>query len=308
MSTNKNDKTRIVQIWGEILDEGFTSVPNILLRYRTNLGIKPKHLSLIIDIMSFKWDAENPFPSYTTLATRAGMEERSIKRTMQELEELKLLVRTPRFDEESGAQITTIFDFRPLIKKLTEEKQKTPGDRKSRGGVTELSPGGMTELSSGGVTELSSGGVTELSPKEYSYINNKNISKNPVEKNSGMTVLSYPLGKKFKKEEKERVRKYLRNAIFRNRIFETFDNLNKELSIEELVEEGSYKAGKELLVNRLKEITDGNINFNPSLIAGNVKKNFPYDQIPRNTRNARKFFVAKICDMTSEEIINILLD
>lgn len=134
MSTNKNDKTRIVQIWGEILDEGFTSVPNILLRYRTNLGIKPKHLSLIIDIMSFKWDAENPFPSYTTLATRAGMEERSIKRTMQELEELKLLVRTPRFDEESGAQITTIFDFRPLIKKLTEEKQKTPGDRKNRGG------------------------------------------------------------------------------------------------------------------------------------------------------------------------------
>lgn len=64
----QQDKTKIVQVWGEILDEGFTSVPNILLRYRTNLGIKSHHLALIIDIMSFKWDSENPFPSYSTLA------------------------------------------------------------------------------------------------------------------------------------------------------------------------------------------------------------------------------------------------
>ncbi|MGH7884932.1 MAG: helix-turn-helix domain-containing protein [Thermodesulfobacteriota bacterium] len=303
MSTNKSDKTRIVQIWGEILDEGFTSVPNILLRYRKNLGIKPKHLSLIIDIMSFKWDSENPFPSYTTLAIRADMEERSIKRTMQELEELGLLIKTPRFDEESGAQITTIFDFRPLIKKLTEEKKKATNDKKDIRGVTKLSPGGMTELSQMGVTELSLGGVTKLSPKEYTYINNKTISKNPIKETGAMTKLAYL---KTKKEEKERVRKYLRNGIFRNRIFETFDNLNKELSLADLVEEGSYKAGKELLVNRFKEISDSDISFNPSSVAEAVKKKFPYDEFPKDSNNARKFYVAKICDMTSEEVINFL--
>ncbi|MCH6574427.1 MAG: helix-turn-helix domain-containing protein [Bacteroidetes bacterium] len=124
MPTNKQDKTRIVQIWGDILDEGFTSVPNLLLRYRSSLGIKPKHLTLIIDIMSFKWDRYSPFPSYSTLAKRAGIEERSIKRITQDLEELYLLIKEPRFDEETGAQITTIFDFRPLVKKLTEEMLK----------------------------------------------------------------------------------------------------------------------------------------------------------------------------------------
>ena len=35
MTTNKPDKTKIAQIWGDILDQGFTSVPNIPLRYRT---------------------------------------------------------------------------------------------------------------------------------------------------------------------------------------------------------------------------------------------------------------------------------
>ena len=88
MSDKKQDKTKIVQIWGEILDEGFTSVPNILLRYRSRIGLKPKHVMLIVDIMSYKWDSKYPFPSYSTLAQRSGIEERSVKRITQDLEEL----------------------------------------------------------------------------------------------------------------------------------------------------------------------------------------------------------------------------
>jgi len=124
MSGTKQDKTKIVQIWGEILDEGFTSVPNILLRYRSKIGLKPKHIMLIIDIMSYKWDAGYPFPSYSTLSQRSGVEERSVKRITQDLEELGLLVKTPRFDSETGAQVTTVFDFRPLVTKLIEELNK----------------------------------------------------------------------------------------------------------------------------------------------------------------------------------------
>lgn len=290
MSTNKNDKTRIIQIWGEILDEGFTTVPNILLKYRKNLRIKAKHLVLIIDIMSFKWNSENPFPSYTTLAKRAGMEERSVKRTMQELEELHLLRRTQRFNKESGAQITTTFDFRPLVKKLNEEKSKSKKD----------------ENDIDGMTKLSRGRVTKLSPKEYTYINNNNISINPIKKEKDMTELSQFINKKTKKEEKERVRKYLRNGIFRKRIFETFDNLNNKLSINELVEEGSYKASKELIVNRLEKVLKTDMILNPVIIAKKVREKFPYEKIPKDSNNIRKFYVAKICDITSEEIMNYL--
>ncbi len=79
---------------------------------------------LIIDIMSYKWDAGYPFPSYSTLSQRSGVEERSVKRITQDLEELGLLVKTPRFDSETGAQVTTVFDFRPLIKKLIAEMHR----------------------------------------------------------------------------------------------------------------------------------------------------------------------------------------
>ncbi|NIP32128.1 MAG: hypothetical protein GTN99_11380 [Candidatus Dadabacteria bacterium] len=293
MSTKKQDKTKIVQIWGDILDEGFTSVPNILLRYRKNLKIKPKHLTLIIDIMSFKWDSESPYPSYSTLANRAGMDERSVKRTMQELEELGLLIRTPRFDKESGAQITTVFDFRPLVNRLSEEKKQTnkKNDKIVTGGVTEMSPGGMTKLSPGG--------VTEMSPKEYTNINNINFSNNPMEKFSKEGFL--------KKKEAIGVHKSLRNSIYRNRLFETFDNLNNQIPIEELVEEGSFKASKEILINRAGDLNKKGKNLDPNLIAKKVRKNFPYKKLPKETNNARKFFVAKICDITSQEILNSLV-
>jgi len=175
LSTNKQDKTRIVQIWGDILDEGFTSVPNLLLRYRSSLGIKPKHLTLIIDIMSFKWDRYSPFPSYSTLAKRAGIEERSIKRITQDLEELYLLIKEPRFDEETGAQITTIFDFRPLVKKLTEEMLKedlyqdtgeeNATNSKDRGHDRNATGGGGQKCHGGGDRNITGGGGQKCHPK-----------------------------------------------------------------------------------------------------------------------------------------------
>lgn len=274
MSVKKQDKTKIVQIWGDILDDGFTSVPNILLKHRNKLGIKPQHLTLIIDIMSFKWDSENPFPSYFTLAQRSGVAERSIKRLTQDLEEMGLLKRTPRFHEDTGAQITTIYDFRPLINKLAEEKTEEGGDK----------------VNTGGMTELSRGGMTELSPKEYSEINKTNINKIPKVK--------------LKKEEKERVQKYFRNGVFRNGIFDIFDNLYEEIPMDDLVFEGSFKACKDIIINKSQELREKKIN--PTTIARKVKKTFPYKKTPEEVNNVRKFFVAKICDITSEELLNCL--
>lgn len=302
MSQNKQDKTKIVQIWGNILDEGFTSVPNILLKYRYNIGIKAQHLTLVIDIMSFKWDTDNPFPSYSTLARRAGVAERTIKRATQDLEELNLLIRTPRFDNRTGAQITTIFDFRPLVEKLTEEVEKA----KSNKNLSKLIEEGDTHVT-GRVSELSRGGMTNMSPKEYTSNNKTNINKNPkgkeIENNLNNNILT-----RMNSPEKERVRKHIRNSIFRNRIFETFDNLYTKLDINELVQEGAYKACREIIVNRVSEL---NANFDledldPFDIANNVKQKFPYNNFPKSRDNMRKFFVAKICDITSEEIMHYL--
>ena len=141
------------------------------------------------------------------------------------------------------------------------------------------------------MTEVSGEGMTEVSPKEDTNINNINLSNNPL-----------------RKEEKERVRKYLRNGIFRNRIFETFDNLKEHTKIEDLVEEGSFRATKEILINRASSVlkTHQTKRINPADISKKVRKEFPYKNFPKEEDKARKFFVAKICDITSKEILKEL--
>jgi len=328
MSGTKQDKTKIVQIWGEILDEGFTSVPNILLRYRSKIGLKPKHIMLIIDIMSYKWDAGYPFPSYSTLSQRSGVEERSVKRITQDLEELGLLVKTPRFDNETGAQVTTVFDFRPLVTKLIEELNKdskapdkninivdstnqklsTPKKKVNKNrviGDDKIVRGEGDKNVTGGVTELALGGVTKMSPKEYTS-NNKIISKRTPVQNS-----TYNRAKKSSSngngKTKNRVSKDFRDAIFRNRIFEIYDNLNDLKSIKELVDEGTQRACKDLMVNRAKDFEQSGIDLDLKSIAKKVKNEFPYNKLPTNEKKARDFYTATICNLVANSVAEIVL-
>ncbi len=329
MSGTKQDKTKIVQIWGEILDEGFTSVPNILLRYRSKIGLKPKHIMLIIDIMSYKWDAGYPFPSYSTLSQRSGVEERSVKRITQDLEELGLLIKTPRFNSETGAQVTTVFDFRPLIKKLIEEmnrddeivdsaknmadisnqsyslfKKKVSKNRVFNEGDKNVRGEGDKNVT-GGVTELSRGGVTKMSPKEYTN-NNKNISiLTPGESST------YSSTKKSSKNDNTKIKKRVsidfRNSIFRNRIFEIYDNLNDLKSIKELVDEGAQRACKDVMINRAKDFEKLGVDLEMKSIVKKVRNEFPYSELPTTTTKARNFYTATICNMVADSIAELCL-
>ncbi|MCL4245081.1 MAG: helix-turn-helix domain-containing protein [Candidatus Dadabacteria bacterium] len=337
MSDKKQDKTKIVQIWGEILDEGFTSVPNILLRYRSRIGLKPKHVMLIVDIMSYKWDSKYPFPSYSTLAQRSGIEERSVKRITQDLEELGLLVKSPRFDEETGAQVTTVFDFRPLVQKLIEELNKgddyeeeldfddeneneigigrlTPEDaipeqktnkKRTPKGDDRIVRGEGDKNVTRGVTISSPGGVTKMSPEENKYKKKIN-SIGTLESN--LTYVRIKNGvSKTQDKEKERVRKSIRDAIFRKRIFETYDNLVDIKSIEEIVEEGAHRACKDIAVNRVLDIEEKGTTLDPAKIARKVKNSFPYEGIPKNSESrARNFYVGTLCELVAEAAAEFL--
>ena len=90
-----------------------------------------------------------------------------------------------------------------------------------------------------GVTELALGGVTKMSPKEYTN-NNKNISKRtPGERSTYSKVNNDGNGK-----TKEGVSKDFREGIFRNRIFEIYDNLHDLKPIEDLVDDGEDRKSR----------------------------------------------------------------
>jgi hypothetical protein len=179
----------------------------------------------------------------------------------------KEALKESRFNEETGAQITTIFDFRPLVKKLTEEMLKSDlyqdidkeNDVKlnNMGNDRNVTGGGDNNVT-GGVTEISRGGVTIMSPKEYSYINKTQINKS-----------TYSV--KHKKNNKK-VHTDLKNGIFKTRLYEIYDNMNGVKSIEDIVEEGVYKTIKEIMVNRIVEISKTNPEIDIDLIANTVSK------------------------------------
>ena len=145
-----------------------------------------------------------------------------------------------------------------------------------------------------------------MSPKEYTN-NNKNISKGTLEQNSTYDKSKNKTSNGNRKT-KERVSKDFRNSIFRNRIFEIYDNLNDIKPIEELVDEGTQRACKDLMVNREKDFEELGVDIDMKLIAKNIKNNFPYGEIPTNNKKARNFYTATICNLVADSVSELVLE
>jgi len=144
-----------------------------------------------------------------------------------------------------------------------------------------------------------------MSPKEYTS-NNKIISKGTPEKSS-----TYNRAKKTPSngngKTKEGVSIDFRDSIFRNRIFEIYDNLYDIKSIKDLVDEGTQRACKDLMVNRAKDIEDLGIDIDMKSIVKKVKNKFPYNEIPSNDSKARNFYTATICNLVAESVNDLIL-
>lgn len=57
------EQTHVEVIWGTpILDEGFTPIPNLVIRYASEL-MTPKEFQFICVLATFKHDSRDPHPS-----------------------------------------------------------------------------------------------------------------------------------------------------------------------------------------------------------------------------------------------------
>lgn len=144
-----------------------------------------------------------------------------------------------------------------------------------------------------------------MSPKEDKYKKKIN-SIGTLE--SGLTYVRAKNGlSRSQDKEKERVRKSIRDAVFRKRIFETYDNLVDIKPIEEIVEEGAHRACKDIAVNRVLDIEEKGTTLDPAKIARKVKNSFPYEGIPKNSESkARNFYVGTLCELVAEAVAEFL--
>jgi hypothetical protein len=93
-----------------------------------------------------------------------------------------------------------------------------------------------------------------------------------------------------------------KNGIFKTRLYEIYDNMNEVKSIEDVVEEGAYKTIKEIMVNRMVEVSEQNPEIDIDSVASMIKTDFPYNEIPKESQKARSFFVTMLCDMVVDGI------
>ncbi len=100
--------------WSEtIAANGFTCVPNLLIRNFAYIGITPPELAVIVILESYRYTYDNlPRPSIETISQFMGCTERHTTRLLASLENKGLLDRNKRFRQ------TSEYDISPLIDRL----------------------------------------------------------------------------------------------------------------------------------------------------------------------------------------------
>src|SRR5262249_47395070 len=101
----------------ELLRDGYTAVPNLLLKYMAPLGLSFGELVLIEQVWYHWWFERLPYPSVETIARRMGLKERAARAIVKSLVDKTLLTKKPRFVRGLG-QVASEWDFEPLLNAL----------------------------------------------------------------------------------------------------------------------------------------------------------------------------------------------
>jgi len=81
--------------WGKkVIEAGYTSVPDVLIRYQQRLKLKPLDINVLLHLLSYWWKAGNlPRPSKVTIATAIKVTPSTVRRCLKKLESLNYVTR-----------------------------------------------------------------------------------------------------------------------------------------------------------------------------------------------------------------------
>ena len=131
----KRSKHAFVKRWKheELFKKGYVPLPVLFLHHYAEM--KPFPLTsgealFVLHLMEFKWDEQNPFPGYKTLAKRMGVSPKMARRHAQSLQQKHYLNRelrvaqTNRFDLNPLFDCSTHFSKRPFQNQPFQRKRK----------------------------------------------------------------------------------------------------------------------------------------------------------------------------------------
>lgn len=132
-----------VKFGNDILEKGFTSIPNLVLNYYRQLGITFNEMMTIIHIWAFWWSSDLPYPSLEKLAEIMCIDKRNVRRNISSLVSktfttddnvsFPLLKVYDRFNGDNS-QTSSEYDFSYLIEVVmflyNKDKSEQTNDRK----------------------------------------------------------------------------------------------------------------------------------------------------------------------------------
>jgi hypothetical protein len=157
--------------WGiDILDCGYTTIPNWILDHYHEVDVSYKEFALIVHLARYAFESPEGEcrPSVKVVATAMGIHPRSVQRSLADLEDRGLLTRRYRLGKP------TIYDFKGFSKavfRVAYEAETPPEDNgdDGEGGDKNVTPDeNVTPDKSvmGGGDKNVMGGVTKMSPEE----------------------------------------------------------------------------------------------------------------------------------------------
>lgn len=101
---------------------GYVPVPTLFLEVYAQL--KPYPLStpeamFVLELMSFKWTKQNPFPSYKRIAERMNVSDKMVRRYAQSLQTKTYLRRMLRKNNTNEFDLSGLFE---ALQKVAEER------------------------------------------------------------------------------------------------------------------------------------------------------------------------------------------
>jgi len=124
----KVDYEEIKTVWGiQILDEGFTTIPNMLIDHYVEMKMSPGQVMLIIYLLRLSFHGRRPYPGQKKIAENLGVTERTVVRMIKELKEkgyMKTYTRYVKVEGEPPERRSNIYDLKGLLEKLKAAVKK----------------------------------------------------------------------------------------------------------------------------------------------------------------------------------------
>jgi hypothetical protein len=115
-----------------VRDAGVTAVPRVLLNSMGDLGLKPVHLTVLLQLIScWGHKGPHPFPTRKRLLEWIGCDKRTLDGAIADLVEMKLIEKRKRTTRARG-QISNEYDLTGLIERLPPYGRRAINRRERR--------------------------------------------------------------------------------------------------------------------------------------------------------------------------------